>query len=203
MAPLKFDVKSMPPYMKAVIAVAPSLVLTLVVVIFLIMPKHKEMKALDSKIDNQNNQIATSQAKGARLDVLVKENERLLKRLDELREQLPEEKEISNLLKQVSDICTESGLDMLSWRPGQKAKHASGIVYEIPVSVTVTGTYHDFGKFLSNLTKLNRIVNVKNIQIGSPRMAQGRDLLQISFTASTFSIIPESEIEKKTEKKKK
>jgi type IV pilus assembly protein PilO len=197
MASLKLDIKNMPRYAKVAITVVPSFVVALVVVIFVIMPKHKEIQALNSRIDDQNNQIATSQAKGARLETLIKENEQLLNRLNELKEQLPEEKEISNLLKQVSDICMESGLDMKSWRPGQRTKHPSGIVYEIPVSVAVAGTYHDFGKFLGNLTKLNRIVNVKNIQIGNPRMVKGTDVLQISFTASTFSAIPESEMGKK------
>lgn len=197
MAPIKLDMKNLPQYAKIIFAVLPSFILTIAVVIFFIMPKQKEIKALNAKIDDQINQIATSQMKGARLDVLIKENEQLLKRLNELKEQLPEEKEISSLLKQVSDLCTDSGLDMQSWRPGQKVKHPSGIVYEIPVSVAVSGTYHDFGRFLSSLTKLNRIVNVKNIQIGSPHMVKGSDVLQISFTASTFSAIPEGEIGKK------
>ncbi len=201
MAPLKLDVKNLPPYAKIIVAFIPSVILALVVVIFFIMPKQKEIRTLNGKIDDQNNQIAVSQAKGARLNVLIKENEQLLQRLNELKEQLPEEKEISNLLKQVSDICIDSGLDMKSWRPGQRVKHPSGIVYEIPVSVAVTGTYHDFGKFLSNLTKLNRIVNVKNIQMGSPHMVGGSDMLQISFTASTFSAIPEGEMGKKKGKK--
>jgi type IV pilus assembly protein PilO len=193
MPPLKLDMKNLPPYAKGIITVVPAIIVALGVFIFLIMPKQKEMQALDRKIDDQNNQIAASQAKGARLNVLIKENEELLKRLDELKKQLPEENEISNLLKQVSDICKDSGLDMKSWRPGQRVKHPSGIVYEIPVSVSVAGTYHDFGKFLSNLTKLNRIVNVKNIQIGNPHMVQGSDMLDISFTASTFSAIPEGD----------
>ncbi len=197
MAPLKFDIKNLPPYAKVIIAVLPSVIVALIVVVLFIMPKQKEIQALNGKIDDQNNQIAASQAKGARLDVLIKENEQLLQRLNELKEQLPEEKEISNLLKQVSDICIDSGLDMKSWRPGHKVKHPSGIVDETPVSVAVIGTYHDFGKFLSNLTKLNRIVNVKNIQIGSPQMVRGSDVLQISFTASTFSAIPEGEMGKK------
>ncbi len=196
MAPIKLDMKSLPRYARIIIAVLPSFILALVVVIFFIMPKQKEIKELNTKIDDQINQIATNQMKSARLDVLVKENERLLNRLNELKEQLPEEKEISSLLKQISDICTDSGLVMKSWRPGQKTKHPSGIVYEIPVSVAVSGTYHDFGKFLSNLTRLNRIVNVKNIQMGSPQMAKGGVVLEISFTASTFSAIPEAEIGK-------
>ncbi len=197
MAPIKLDMKNLPRYAKIIVAVLPSFILALIVVIFFIMPKQKEIKVLNTKIDDQLNQIATSQLKGARLDVLIKENEQLLNRLNELKEQLPEEKEISNLLKQVSDICTDSGLEMKSWKPGQKVKHPSGIVYEIPVSVAVTGTYHDFGRFLGNLTKLNRIVNVKDIQIGGPQTMKGSNVLSISFTASTFSAVPEDASGKK------
>jgi type IV pilus assembly protein PilO len=193
MAPLKIDIKNLPRYARIAVTVAPSVVIALVVVVFFIMPKQKEIKALNSKIDDQSNKIAASQSKVARLDVLIKENEQLLKRLNELKEQLPEEKEISNLMKQVSDICTTSGLVMKSWRPGQMKKHPSGIVYEIPVAVAVTGTYHDFGTFLSNLTKLNRIVNIQDIQMGAPHMTGGRDVLSITFKASTFSAIPEGE----------
>jgi type IV pilus assembly protein PilO len=200
---MKIDIKNLPPVAKGVISVLPAVVLLLVVVITIVMPKQKEIKTLNAKIDEQNNKIAVSQAKAAKLDVLVKENEKLLRRLGELKEYLPEEKEISSLLKEVSDRALDSGLVMQSWKPGQKTVHSSGIVYEIPVSVSVSGTYHDLGRFLSGLTKLNRIVNIGNTQIGSPRNMKGRAVLAISFTASTFSAIPEAELGKAEADKKK
>jgi len=189
---IKIDLKSLPSYAKIIISVLPGAVLSLLVVILMIMPKQKQIKALDAKIDEQNNKIAESQAKGARLDILIKENEKLVLRLNELKEQLPEEKEISSLLKQVSDLSIAAGLEMTSWRPAQKKTHPSGIVYEIPVSVIVKGGYHDLGDFLSSLTKLNRIVNINNIQIGAAQAVKG-NVLQISFTASTFSAVPEGD----------
>jgi len=194
---IDIDMKRLPSYAKIIISLLPAVILSLVVIIVIVAPKQKEIKALDKKIDEQNNQIASSQAKAAKLDILIRENERLLNRLNELKEQLPEEKEISSLLKQVSDLCIASGLEMKSWRPGAKKTHPSGIVYEIPVSVVVSGTYHDFGNFLSSLTRLNRIVNVTNIQVGSPQLIKGSNVLQISFTASTFSAVPEAEVGKK------
>lgn len=194
---IEIDMKKLPSYTKIIISLLPAVILSLVVIILIVMPKQKEIKALDKKIDEQNNQIASSQAKAAKLDILIRENERLLNRLNELKEQLPEEKEISSLLKQVSDLCIASGLEMKSWRPGAKKTHPSGIVYEIPVSVIVSGTYHDFGSFLSSLTRLNRIVNVTNIQVGTPQLIKGSNVLQISFTASTFSSVPEAEAAKK------
>ncbi len=194
---IKISVKSLPLFAKVVIAALPAVVILVVGFMFFIAPKQKEIKTLDAKIDDQNNKIATGQAKGAKLEILMKENEALVKRLDELKEQLPEEKEISSLLKQVSDLSTAAGLEIKSWKPGQKKNHPSGIVAEIPVSVSVIGTYHDLANFLSSLTRLNRIVNVNNIQLGSAQTKQTRAVLQINFTASTFSAVTEAETVKK------
>lgn len=200
---MKINMKEMPFYAKVMVAALPAVIILVVGFMFFVSPKQKEIKTLDAKIDEQNNKIATGQAKGAKLEILMKENEALTKRLDELKEQLPEEKEISSLLKQVSDLSTAAGLEIKSWKPGQKKNHPSGIVAEIPVSVSVIGTYHDFGNFLSSLTKLHRIVNVSNIQMGGPQMKQGKAVLQINFTASTFSALSEAEAGKAAPGKKK
>jgi type IV pilus assembly protein PilO len=153
----------------------------------------KQIKTLETNIDKQNNEIAASQAKAAKLEILKMENERLLNRINELKEQLPEEKEISSLLKQVSDMGIAAGLEIKSWKPSPKTTHASGIVYEIPVAVEVIGTYHNFGNFLSSLTRLNRIVNINDMKIGNPKKERNESTLTVTFKASTFSAISESE----------
>jgi type IV pilus assembly protein PilO len=200
---IKINLKSLPIYAKVIVAALPAVIILIVGFMVFLSPKQKEIKTLDAKIDEQNNKIATGQAKGAKLEILIKENEALMKRLDELKEQLPEEKEISSLLKQVSDLSTAAGLEIKSWKPGQKKNHPSGIVAEIPVSVSVIGTYHDFANFLSSLTRLHRIVNVDNIQMGSAKMQQEKAVLQINFTASTFSALSETEAGKAAPGKKK
>ena len=195
---LKIDFKNPPFIAKVIIAVLLAVILSVVVIIMLIMPEQKEIKALDTRIDEQNNKIAESQAKVAKLDLLMRENEKLLLRLNELKEQLPEEKEISGFLKQLSDMSIASGLDIKSWRPKTKTLHPSGIIYEIPSDILAVGTYHDLGMFLSSLTKTNRIVNVSTLRIGSPK--KGKDpantILDIQFSLSTFSAVPESDIGK-------
>jgi type IV pilus assembly protein PilO len=196
---LKFDFKKLPLFAKVIIAVLPAVIISAVVVIMLIMPKQKEIKALDAKIGEQNNKIAESQAKVAKLDVLMRESEKLLVRLNELKEQLPEEKEISGFLKQLSDMSITSGLDIKSWRPKARTQHPSGIVYDVPSDIAATGTYHDLGNFLSSLTKVNRIVNVSTLRIGSPKKSKdpANTTLDIQFSLSTFSAVAESDIGKK------
>jgi type IV pilus assembly protein PilO len=198
---LKLDIKTMPFYAKAIIALLPSIIIVALVLFLVINPKLKQIKVLEAKIDKQNNEIAASQAKAAKLEMLKIENERLVARINELKEQLPEEKEISRLLKHVSDMGISAGLEIKSWKPSPKVTHPSGIVYEIPVSVSVEGTYHNLGYFLSSLTRLNRIVNITDMKLGSPKRERNESMLQVSFKASTFSAIPESETAKPVVKK--
>ena len=195
MMAMKLEIKNLPLYGKVILSVIPGILISVAVFFLLLSPKQKEIKELDAKIDKQNNEIAAGQAKAAKLDILIQENERLVKRIAELKEQLPEENEISSLLKQVSDLGIAAGLNIRSWKPAARATHPSGIVYQIPVSVDVEGTYHNLGYFLSSLTKLNRIVNISDMKLGSPKGAKGgENLLSASFKASTFSAVPETEI---------
>lgn len=190
---VKLDIKNLPVYAKVAVAVLPAVIILIVGLILFVSPKQKEIRKLEAQIDDQNNKIATDQAKAARLETLKQENQKLLGRLDELKEQLPEEKEISSLLKQISDLSISAGLEIKSWKPGAKKMHPSGIINEIPVDVAVSGIYHDFAGFLSSLTKLNRIVNITNIRMSSPQIVKGKAVLQISFVATTFSSVSEEE----------
>ena len=183
--------------------VAVALVFFIVGAVLLVLPKHKEIRTLRAEITKQQNEIAKDQAKAARLSALKVENEKLKRRLEELKLQLPEEKEVSGLLKQVSDLGIKPGLRTVSWRPEQKSDHPSGIIYEIPVSVELSGSYHSLGVFFSSLTKLNRIVNISDIKITDPKPQREEAILKITFKATTFSAIPEDEIAAKAADAKK
>ncbi len=193
---IKIDFKNLPSYAKVIISILPAILVAIIITLIFILPKNKEIKELEKQISVQENEIAKNQAKAARLSELLVENERLKQRLEELKQQLPEEKEVSGLLKQVSDLCINSGLRVSLWKPEERKKHQSGIVYEIPVKVELSGSYHSLGYFFSSLTKLNRIVNISNIKLGDPKPERDGAILKISFIATTFSSVPEEEIEK-------
>ncbi len=193
---VNIDFKKIPPYVKVILSFVPALIITIVVIVLLILPKNKEIKKLESDISKQENEIAKSQSKAEKLPQMTAENEKLRKRLNELKYQLPEEKEVSSLLKQVSDMASKSGLKISLWKPEQKRTHSSGIVYEIPVKVELSGSYHNLGYFFSSLTKLNRIVNLSDIKFSDPKPERENAILKISFTATTFSAVPENEMGK-------
>lgn len=198
---VNINLKTLPAYVKVILSLAPALLIVIGVVFLLILPKHKEINALEIKIAAQENEIAKNQAKAAKLPQLTLENEKLRKRLEELKLQLPEEKEITSLLKQVSDLCIRAGLKVSLWKPEAKRTHASGIVYEIPVKVELGGSYHSLGSFFSSLTKLNRIVNITDFKLTDPKPDKGIAVIKITFTATTFSSVPEEELAKKPDAK--
>jgi type IV pilus assembly protein PilO len=190
---LKIDLGTMPVAAKMALSMLPALIISVIVVVFLVVPKNKEIKRLNAEITKQENQIAVDQIKVAKLADLRVENDKLKKRLEELKLQLPEEKEVSSLLKQVSDLGIRSGLKIVSWKPEARKDHSSGTIYEIPVAVEVSGSYHSLGIFFSGLTKFSRIVNIGDIKISDAKPQRNEATVKITFKSTTFSGIPEKE----------
>ena len=192
----KISLEKMPKAAKIAIAIVPAIVVGLALFTLMLHPKLKQMKSKKGELDAQLAQITTAQSTAARLDSLIQTNQKLRERLQVLSEQLPEEKEVSQLLTQVSDEAQANDLQINSWKPSGRTLHKSKIVYQVPVSVTMNGSYHHLGKFFSDLTKLKRIVNITDIKMGSPTPKGNEATLSISFTAVTFTAAEEGGLSK-------
>ena len=190
---IKFDLKKIPKGAIIAIAVAPAVIIVVLFVILIYFPKTKEIKKLNADISAQENDIAKNRTKAAKLDILKIENDKLTKKLKELQEKLPEEEGVSSLIQQIAEMAAKADIDILTWKPETKKAHPSGIVEEIPFSLTLAGTYHKLGSFFSSLTQLNRIVNVSDIQLqlGNATTQKEEASLSISLKATTFSAVKE------------
>ncbi len=188
---IKFDLKKAPKGARIAIAVAPAVIIAILFVVLVYFPKIKEIKKLNTVISVQEDEIAKNKTIAAKLDILKVENDKLIKELKELQEKLPEEEGVSTLIQQIAEIAVRADIDILTWKPEVKKAHPSGIVEEIPFSLTLAGTYHNLGSFFSSLTRLNRIVNVSDIQLGNPKAQKEEAALSISLKAATFSAVKE------------
>lgn len=197
------DYDALPPVKKYLLLFAPSVLIIALALVLLILPQYEEVEKLDKDLAQQRTQIADAKQKAARLDKLVADNERLKKRLEELQYQLPQENEISSLLRMVSEKAIESGLVITTWKPGSRTVHSSQEVYEIPAEVNMSGSYHNLGKFYSELTKLSRIVNLARFSMDVRGQQRGTADLNIKLAATTYSVIPEAERKAMQEAKKK
>jgi len=127
----------------------------------------------------------------AQLEALRKEVKELDAKLKEAIAQLPDQKEIPDLLSTVSSLGRESGLDILLFR--QRPEVLQDFYAEVPVEMLMKGTYAQLGEFFDKVGRLNRIVNVKDISMKSPVVTEGRVILSTSCTAVTFRFLSEEE----------
>lgn len=190
---IKIDIRKLPKPVRIVLAIIPSVIAIVLVVFLSVMPKNEEVDKLRKEIAEQEKQLSKTKAMAGKLEDLKMQNKRLKANLEKLKEYLPEEEEISSLLKQVSDLGLQAGLDILTWSPSTKQAHPSGIVSAFPVKVNLTGSFHDLGAFFSSLTRLDRIVNVSNISLGGPKIVDGKVILNVAFSAVTFVAVKEEE----------
>jgi type IV pilus assembly protein PilO len=97
---------------------------------------------------------------------------------------LPREKEIPKLLKDISALGQNAGLDFLTFKP--LADIPKDFYAEIPITINVRGPYHNMGYFFDQVSKLERIVSVTNVKMSSPKMEGGEMLLNSDCKLVTY-----------------
>ena len=108
--------------------------------------------------------------------------------------QLPEQKEIPELLRQVSRLGQDSGLEVLLFR--QQPEQLHDLYTEVPVQMSVRGGYHDIALFFDQVRRLDRIVNVADVSLQEPRLAGNQMAVDASFSATTYRFLSEEERER-------
>ncbi len=192
---LTAKLRNPPKAVKIAVNATPAVVITVLCVVLVIFPKNKEITQFEDAISKQEQSISDKQSKVANLEKLKIQTDILKKELQKMEDALPEEEEISLLLKQVNMLTKEADLDILTWSPStRKQSHPSGIVYAIPVNVSLRGSYHKLGIFFSSLTQLKQIVNITGIALSSPVPEGDEIILGVTFTAVTFVAVPEARI---------
>ncbi|MBF0316777.1 MAG: type 4a pilus biogenesis protein PilO [Nitrospirae bacterium] len=187
------SVNKLHPGVRVLIALIPFFIIALVFYLAFYKPKYAQIKKLKAEIKKLDGEIADAQEMVKKLPLLKEQLAKAEKEYELIKRQLPEESEISSLLKTVSDQGRYSGLKINLWEPKPKSNHSSNIVYVIPVNVSMNGSYHELGNFLSRLTALDRIVNISQIKLDSPTFRAEDVSLKIQLVANTFSAIPEPE----------
>lgn len=155
---------------------------------FIRIPMHGDIMRLESSIETIQANIQKNDMKIKNLDDLKLEVETLRRKLKEMSEQLPKETEVSTLLGQIQGLVNKSGLTLILWKPEQRRTHSSGLYVEIPVTVNLTGGYHNVGKFFDSIGKLTRIVNMVNIKMDGAKIGPSGALeVNVNCTAMTFA----------------
>lgn len=131
--------------------------------------------------------------KAVNLDELKKQKEQVRQYVDLLEKQLPSRAEMDALLSDINQAGLGRSLQFDLFRPGQlviKEYYA-----ELPISVKVTGAYHDMGAFVSDIAQLSRIVTLNNISVAPSPDKEKAGSLVLETTAKTFRYLDQEEVD--------
>jgi type IV pilus assembly protein PilO len=116
-----------------------------------------------------------------------KEKELLEQRLAEALSELPEEKNIDELLQLFQDRAQKAGLEIGTIAP--QPERVEGFYARIPIPMTVSGNFHEIATFFDSLGRLQRIVNVSDITMAAPKEIGGKLVVDSSFMVTTFMFV--------------
>lgn len=127
-------------------------------------------------------------AKAVNLDVLKKQREQVQQYVTQLEKQLPGKSEMDALLSDINQAGLGRSLQFDLFRPGQIA--VKEYYAELPITIKVSGRYHDIGAFASDIANLSRIVTLNNLSINP----KSDGTLSMDATAKTFRYLDPDEV---------
>jgi type IV pilus assembly protein PilO len=165
---------------------------------FSYFPKYKKIDTLKKDYKQVKAQLAKAQKNAKQLDSYREKMKKAEADFQIARKALPEKKEIPSLLASISQSGQDVGLEFLLFKP--KPEKKKDFYAEIPVSIKVTGNYHNAALFFDKVASLSRIVNIRDIKMVPQK---GSDKLTTSCTSVTYKFIEDTEKKKKSKNKKK
>ena len=168
---------------------------------FLYSPRADQLANLSDSVEIARNEKLVKTRKAANLARLRKDLQQLDAELRLAVAQLPDKKEIPDLLSGISAKAKESGLDVLLFRP--RAESYRDFYAEVPVDITVRGSFHDIVNFFDAVGRLDRLVNISNIGFKNPLANSDSVMLETTSVATAFRFLDEAERKKIAEQKAK
>lgn len=167
-------------------------------------PRKEEQRALKDDLNRLVKEL--NESKAITRDHL-KFKEQVSKLNEELKSaltQLPNEKEIPEILKNIATLGRESSLEFTLFRP--RPEEPQQFYAKVPIELTVLGSYHNTGLFFDKVSRLPRIINVVDFNMTRGREIKGKGeteiLVKTSCLVNTYRFIEETKSEvKKSEKK--
>ena len=163
------------------------LLIVLVLGQYLLLPAYEKLDAKDQDYTKLEQDLNEKKRVAQDPKVFEAKLESVKRDLEIKKAQLPDKKEIPQLLTTISSLGKESGLSFLLFRP--KPEVPKEFYAEIPVEIKVEGGYHEVASFFSRVGNLDRIVNITNVIMEKPKDQGEKMILTTSCLATTFMFI--------------
>jgi type IV pilus assembly protein PilO len=153
-----------------------------------------DLRQREDQEQQLRNEFRAKHAKAVNLAVYKQQLSDIEKSFGALLRQLPSKTEVPNLLVDISQTGLAAALEEKLFQPGQEVK--KDFYAELPIHIQLTGSYHQFGAFVSGIAALPRIVTLHDIQITpiSKDKNAPYDQLQLDLTAKTYRYLDDDEV---------
>jgi type IV pilus assembly protein PilO len=168
---------------------------------FLYSPRADELANLSDSVEIAQNEKRVKTQKSANLLRLRKDLQQLDADLRKAVAQLPDKREIPDLLSGISAKARQVGLDVLLFRPRPEA--FQDFYAEVPVDITVKGSFHNTVSFFDEVGRLDRLVNIDNIGFKNPTVNGDNIVLETTSVATAFRFLDDAERKKVAQDKAK
>ena len=135
-------------------------------------------------------QYASKKAKAINYDLYRQQLAEIEQAFGALLKQLPNKAEMDALLTDINQAGLGRGLQFELFKPAAQERIAD-FYAELPISIRITGNYHDMGAFASDIAQLPRIVTLNDVSINNDK-----GVLAMDATAKTYRYLDEDEIAK-------
>jgi type IV pilus assembly protein PilO len=167
------------------------------------MPQQDQLKIARGELDKLTKELNESRAIARDLQKYKEQVTKLQEELKNALTQLPNEKEIPEILKTISSLGKESNLEFTLFRP--KPEVPQQFYAQVPIELVALGSYHNAGIFFDKVSKLPRIINVVDFNMTRVKDAKSRSeseiVVKTSCMINTYRFIERKSEEKKSEKK--
>lgn len=183
---------------RVLIFVGTIVLLAALFIYFLYMPKADQIKRTEKQIATLQQRLNKAKIRAKNLKKFEQEFAQVDAQFKEALKLLPNEKEIPKLLRNITQLGSDSALEFRVFIP--KKERAGDFYMEIPVSLEVSGTYHNVAVFFDKVGQMERIVNILNVSMKpvKPRSTQ----LVTTCDAVTYRFKGKGDV-KATKKKRK
>ncbi len=145
-------------------------------------PRNEEIKKAEVEITHRKELLAKLREETRRNTDLERANEEIAKSVETIEARLPNTKELDNVVRQISDLAVEAGLEAPALKSAKPVKAA--LYMEQPLEITMNGDFRKFYDFLIRLEQLPRITRVPNMKI--KRIDEGDGNTKTEFTLSIY-----------------
>ena len=151
---------------------------------FYVAEVHADIGMRQSRLNAMRADVAKGVATARQLPQFQAQVTELETRLESLRQVLPEEKDVADILRRIQSLATKSNLTIRRFQPGTVVQQK--LYAEIPYKLEAEGTYHNLAAFFDQIGKFPRIINVSDISIRSKNPPEPTRTIVAECVATTF-----------------